>query len=73
MHYQIKHLIAPAILTAVLASSGLAHANPVENQPGVAPAPSFLSKIAGGVAFVVQQGVEQTKATVNQATAAPQF
>ena len=73
MHYPLKHLIAPAILTAVLASSGLAHANPVENQPGVAPAPSFLSKIAGGVAFVVQQGVEQTKATVNQVTAAPQF
>ncbi len=73
MHYQLKHLIGPAILTAVLASSGLAHANPVDNQPGVAQAPSFLSKIAGGVAFVVQQGVDQTKATVNQVTAAPQF
>ncbi len=73
MQYDFKKLIGPAILTAVLASSGLAHANPVDNQPGVAQAPSFLSKIAGGVAFVVQQGVEQTKATVNQVTAAPQF
>ena len=73
MQYDFKKLIGPAILTAVLASSGLAHANPVDNQPGVAQAPGFLSKIAGGVAFVVQQGVEQTNATVNQVTAAPQF
>ena len=65
--------MGPAILAAVLASSGFAHANPSVEQPGVTAAPSFLSKIAGGVALVVQQGVEQTKATVNQVTAAPQF